>query len=67
MGWMTKVRHLNSLPGSENRSGPVSKAIFKLFWMLSSFVAVWCEWEYSEDALHKDVMCVLWAKWLWDN
>lgn len=67
---MSKVRHLNSLTGSGNRSGPVSKAIFKLFGWFSSFAAVWCGWEDSEDALHKDVwgdVCVLWAKWLWAN
>lgn len=52
---MSKVRHLNSLTGSENRSAPVSKAIFKLFGWFSSFAAAWCGWEDSEDTLHKDV------------
>lgn len=52
---ISEVRHLNSLPASENRSGPVSKAIFKLFGRISSFAAVWCGWEDSEDTLHEDV------------
>ena len=69
LSWMSKVRHLNSLPGSENRSGPVSKVIFKFLAIFLQLLQCGADGKIQKIPCTKmcEVMCVLWPKRLWDN